>query len=265
MTSIAINKLTDVMLTKKNIQHFRTSFKKECEKNNFEKIIEAKVDNKFNTNEIIEKVIEVKQIINVNDMKHPIFWLLYICKYGSEQFNSISERDIFKIETTERFNIIDDLNNNISEVKSMCFQHKIKYSNLILNLGNDEDLDLKTFKGLCIYFKINVNFYKLCFREKIFMNDETGVSNIVIKKEGYKTNYYLEQEIEKIIDEEDKYIDVTNIQIPMKSVGTYKLDQLQHIAKMLGTTIHKDKGLSTSKKKNKKKGDLYQEIMEKLY
>lgn len=256
-----ITKLQPFMISKKNVQYYR----KQMFRGQLDSRIENKINNKikrenrtfFKQDTKLIKEVNVKNIINVNDQEHPLLWVLYICLNGIEKYEGIKDNCYFKTETEYRYKIIDELNANSSDMKTLCKIHKIKFSHLIQILGNDGDIDLTVFKGLCLHYKINANLYFKCFKETIYTNDTKPINEIILEKNKYKINYILEtQQVNKgdvVVD----LIEVSNIEKPVKSMGGYKLGDLQDIAIKLGLDIKKGN-------KNKKKCEIYQDIIEQL-
>lgn len=256
--------------------------------------------------------ISDKQDINyyIYNKKNHLFWIFYILLHGYDEYNYLNKSHIFGIENKIRFELIDELNSKKEDIKMMCKRYKIKYDGIIQNLGNGEDLEMDTFKIICILKNINIIFKRYCFIEIMKNDDSNDFYCIVLnsrlhtnnkKQTTIKTfNYNLSKlhndttnSILKLYDNDDNdndhddnhdnntcihdmgheeghnekgYIIVNSIEKAVKSIGNYKLSELQYIANKIGINIEIELGsintLATRKKKNKRKVDLYQEIME---
>ena len=256
--------------------------------------------------------ISDKQDINyyIYNKKNHLFWIFYILLHGYDEYNYLNKSHIFGIENKIRFELIDELNSKKEDIKIMCKRYKIKYDGIIQNLGNGEDLEMDTFKIICILKNINIIFKRYCFIEIMKNDDSNDFYCIVLnsrlhtnnkKQSTIKTfNYNLSKlhndttnSILKLYDNDDNdndhydntcihdmghedgheeghnekgYIIVNSIEKAVKSIGNYKLSELQYIANKIGINIEIELGsintLAKRKKKNKRKVDLYQEIME---
>lgn len=135
-------------------------------------------------------------------------------------FNKMNEHDITHInynihETQEKIKIAEKLD-------ALKFKNKEFIMN---NLMYDKIIHIKTFNALCMYYKLNVLFIKDNTYIKMFYSNSGSEdpSSILTMNENYQ--------FVDLIDISNKY--EINLDKPLKSVGTYKLEDLRDISKML--------------------------------
>jgi hypothetical protein len=118
---------------------------------------------------------------------------------------------------------------------------------------------MKTFIALCILKNVNVIvIHKHKYYESINNDSNINDSSIVhiIKRtdEPLKYSLDLNSTIEKIDNYKNNYYKMTSIDGGLKSISSYKLDELIELCKKLGIEI-----VTTSKKKTKK--EIYEMIV----
>lgn len=280
-TRIDLNLLNKNYLTKNNFTYFTSWLNRlRCENESYQVVSNNKnieINNVCDTK--IDKNIDKYYIYN---KKNILFWIFYILNFGYDEYTQLDKLHIFSIENNIRFKLIDELNDKIEDIKIMCKKYKIKYNSVIQNLGNNEDLDMDTFKIICILKGLNIIFKRYTFIEIMNNSDNNNFYCVSLNSRlntNHKTqsttkifNYTLtkmdNETINDILNNSDKmkYIIVNNIEKAVKSISSYKLAELQEISKQMEidtyiTTINKS-GIET--KKNKKKQELYQEIIERI-
>lgn len=133
-------------------------------------------------------------------------------------FNKMNEHDITHIdynirETQEKIKIAEKME------KMDIIKNKNK--ELIMNnLMYDKLIHIKTFNALCMYYKLNVLFVKDNVYVKMFYSDKDDILTL-------NENYMFGDSI----DISNKY--EIKLDKPLKSVGTYKLEELRDITKLL--------------------------------
>ena len=150
---------------------------------------------------------------------------------------------------------------------------RIKKSNLTNQLMNNLSLDIMGQKYLMDYFNCNVLIFNKKINKYHFnIQYDPYKLNIVIMMWNNNTYYPINQNFDikqNIKDIENKLsikIDVNEHFNPfkknMKSVSSYKLSQLQDIAKSYNLEIIK---IHNGKSKKKTKKELYEEIKQTMY
>jgi hypothetical protein len=162
-------------------------------------------------------------------------------------------RQSFLIEKQEKFKYIELIRQN----KELLKLHKIKNLQSLENeLANENKISIKTFICMCIIE--NMNVYLINDR-KVYINilDETLPVNIIFKNKN-KLNYCIDFQVteEKINNYKYKYLIMTSFDNNLKSVNSYKLDELLDICRKLN--------LNTSLNEKLNKKDLY-ELITKNY
>ena len=217
-----------------------------------------KLKSKYN-----EKPTYLKKKLILNDK---LFWCFY------KLYNNITDSDLeyintFTTEKNFKLSVIEKIKNN----KDLLKKHKIKKNNVETEITNDKQISLTSFKTLCILYNLNIIVIKDNYTYTRFTNDnlESCIDNLdkynaikLIYKNSstINTNFEIMMNIDKLELENalSKYYYVKNIEKPLKSLSSYKLDELIEIATKLQITINNDNN------KKKTKLELYSECLKKL-
>lgn len=211
----------------------------------------------YNEQKLTENEIKPKNnYISVNE-KDTLFWIFYILKYGSMQYETLYQKNQviasqIKIEFVEK----------LRKEKKLLKLYKIDtLTNIETNLANEILLNIKSFLTLCIFENWNVLFIKNKTYYELLMNDSTEILVIycVDKEKGsYDKKYvyeYLSKDCADVI--KSSLYQIENINKPLKGLSSYKLEDLITICKKLGIEIvNKENG------KDKLKKQLYEEIIQ---
>jgi hypothetical protein len=232
---------------------------------NIEKIInrkdfETKVEktnNKIEENVKHKKYERKKETMYKPKQKDSLFWCFYILKNGFSNYEMEINNQYFVVEKNEKFKYIDLLRKN----KDLLKMHKIKpLTQLEDELANKDKISPKTFFALCALENINV---LLVDKRKVYELlcvdiDETHPINIVHRN---NTNYehLIELEVtEEIINKyRETYYKLTSFDTTLKSIGSYKLEELIDLCKKLNIDIEEYKNNKLAKQKITKK-DIYE-------
>tara|TARA_Y100000741_G_scaffold63502_1_gene45281 strand:- start:6918 stop:7724 length:807 start_codon:yes stop_codon:yes gene_type:complete len=217
-----------------------------------------KLKSKYN-----EKPTYLKKKLILNDK---LFWCFY------KLYNNITDSDLeyintFTTEKNFKLSVIEKIKNN----KDLLKKHKIQKNNVETEITNDKQISLTSFKTLCILYNLNIIVIKDNYTYTRFTNDnlESCIDNLdkynaikLIYKNSstINTNFEIMMNIDKLELENalSKYYYVKNIEKPLKSLSSYKLDELIEIATKLQITINNDNN------KKKTKLELYSECLKKL-
>lgn len=206
-------------------------------------------------------------------LKDNLFWIYYILKYGFSKFeyetydlifSSFNDNDndndkknkkihkkkdnkegkIFILEKEEKFKILEILKTK----KDILKKYKLKnFNNIEEDLVHNEIISLKTFFALIIIENINIillennKYYELKFNN---INSELNIIEKIDDKYYIKTNFD-ENYVENI---KEKYLLINNFESKLKSIGSYKLDELLELSKKLNLEIYKDEKKKITKK-----------------
>ena len=152
----------------------------------------------------------------------------------------------FITEKEDKFKYINLLRCN----KELLKMNKIKpLTELEDDLANKDRITLKTFLALCIIEKINVI---IVHKKKIYetINNDSDVVNII-----YQTDEPLQYSIdlhvtkEKMDDLRNNYFKITNFGSGLKSIYSYKVDELLELCSKLGIDVN-NKGMKKLTKKD---------------
>lgn len=195
-----------------------------------------------------------------------LFWCFY------KLYNNIKDSDLeylntFTVEKEFKLAVIDKLKKN----KDLLKKHKIQKNNVESEITNDKQISLNSFKTLCILYNVNIIVIKDNNTYTRFTNDslESCIDNLdnyqTIKllyknSSSINTNFEIIMNINKLELENvlTKYFYVRNLEKPLKSFSSYKLDEIIEVAKKLEIKICHESG------KKKTKMELYSDSLKKL-
>jgi hypothetical protein len=248
-----VAELQDYMFTGDNLNRFN--------KHNFGLIgLDAKKQNreKFVSSKS-EKEKEKEKDKTKDDIYKPfqtdsLFWCFYILKYGLSKYEMEVGNQHFPIEKAEKFKYIDIFRKN----KDILKIHKIRpLADLESDLANSQRISIKTFFALCIIEKINI---LLVDKRKIYesiTNDDTKVN--VIHRNGVTYEHHIEYNMpdDKLANYRDTYYKVQGFDASLKSMTSYKVDELIELCKKFGIDT-----ANTGKSKKPAKKDIYELLVQ---
>ena len=188
------------------------------------------------------------------NQKDSLFWCLYILKNGYSKYEMEINNAYFVTEKNEKFKYIKAIREN----KDILKLHKIKpLSEIEPDLTNSEKISLKSFFSLCIIENLNVIVIDKHKFYECIVNDEPIIH--VICKDNSTNDYYIELNVsnDKINYYRDNYYKVVNFETSLKSISSYKVEDLNELCKKLNIDISKSN--ENGKKKTKK--ELYELIV----
>ena len=255
---VNVEDFQDYMFTSKNLIRFTKHIIKQSNNNKqsinktdsikkFENKPRVNIENKPSIN--IEKSI-IKETIYKPKQKDSLFWCFYILKHGYSNYEMEINNQYFVIEKKEKFKYIEMIRNN----KDILKLHKIKpFTELEDDLANKEKISVKTFIALCILENINI---LLVDKRKIFeltcvdITEQTPVHIIHRNSQTYEHHIELNVTNNILQNYREKYYKMSSFDTTLKSIGTYKLDELIDLCNKLDINISKNE---TDKKKKTKK------------
>jgi hypothetical protein len=261
-TNVLLVDLEDYMFTSKNMKRYtkhmiqnvlepKSSTKNiNKEPNSSTKNINKEAKSSTKNIEQINKsvVIEKKrETMYKPKQKDSLFWCFYILKNGFFNYEMEINNQYFVVEKNEKFKYIELLRKN----KDILRIHKIKpLTELEDDLANKDKISIKTFVALCIFENINIllvnnrKIYELCF-------DKKNPINIVHRNnKTYEHSIELDTTNEIIEKYRDTYYKMNNFETSLKSMGSYKLDELIELCKKLNINIDFEKGKQKMTKKD---------------
>jgi hypothetical protein len=159
-------------------------------------------------------------------------------KYGDVAYETIGNQHFLR-EKEEKFKYINILRNN----KDILKINKIKpLSELEDDLANKNKISIKTFVGLCIIEKLNVIIID---KRKIFETINSDNQIYLINKNVEQDKYYIDLEVtnEKLDMYRNSYYKCETINDNLKSMTSYKLEELVELSNKLQIMLPTDKKL----------------------
>jgi len=253
-----VEDLQDYMFTSQNLARFTKDILSNLEPVNISNIHEKMSK--------IEKIVKTKSTADNNIYKplkkDSLFWCFYILKYGYSKYEMEVGSQYFTVEKTEKFKYIELL--RCKENKDLLKINKIKpLSELEDDLANKERISIKTFFALCIIEKLNI---LLVDKRKIYqsMNNDSPSIN-VIHRNSQSYEHYIELNVnnESITNFKETYYNVIGFDDTLKSMTSYKVDELLTLCKKLNIVTGPEPTLSASNNTNSKikkltKKDIYE-------
>jgi hypothetical protein len=252
-----VAELQDYMFTGDNLKRFN--------KHNFGLIGQnAKKSNRDNKDKFVslnaEKEKEKEKEKPKDDIYKPfqtdsLFWCFYILKYGLSKYEMEVGNQHFPIEKAEKFKYIELFRTK----KDILKINKIKpLADLENDLANNQRISIKTFFALCIVEKINI---LLVDKRKIYesiTNDETKINVIHRNSVSYEHSIEFNVPDDKLANYRDTYYKVQGFDSGLKSMTSYKVDELLELCKKFDIdTANTGTGDGSVKKKLAKK-DIYE-------
>ena len=183
---------------------------------------------------------------------HSLFWTFYAL-IKSEHELSMQETHRFKMKNDFALKFIEELKSNKPFIK----QNKLKFHDIESSILYDKDISLMTLKALILFNKMNV-IYIWNNKYYIFESNDDDAFQVI---ERTREKYSFDRDLSKQHILEGKVKNkllMDDARTQLKSMSSYKLDELQSIASMLGIP------LENSHKKKKTKQLLYEEINSKI-
>ena len=270
-TEAIIANLQDNMFTSDNISRFTKHMipigLKPTQKKHYEEPITKNIVEKLVTKLVIQapiqkqipiqappkpKIIKEKETIYRPRQKDSLFWCFYILKNGFSNYEMEINNQYFVIEKTEKFKYIELIRKN----KDILKIHKIKpLTELEDDLANKDKISVKTFFSLCVLEDINV---LLVDKRKIFeitcidIDDKHPVN--IIHRNSKTYEHHIELDVTSIMVQQyrDTYYTMSSFDATLKSMGSYKLDELTDLCKKLNINIDSNEKISNEKISNEK-------------
>lgn len=176
------------------------------------------------------------------NITNALFWHIYIIMHGIEKFNYYTHKQ--QIESEEIFKIIETSKNGVNvESKKLLRKHKFKIQDVMNDLACSLKVDIDTFICICIFLNIPL----IVLRNKYYVQYGEYDEYYILKYETHEI--YFKKTIKP-----DFFMGET-LHMPLKSISSYKLSELQQIATDLN--IH----IISENQKKKTKQLLYDDIL----
>jgi hypothetical protein len=231
----------------------------------------------INYNKKYSKYHEPFTIKNNNKFKDKLFWCFYkllkqFCDSDLDNINS------FTLEKQFKFDMVEKIRNNKAILKSAKIQKTAVEDDLV----NSEVISYKTFNALCLYHKINIviirnTTYTIIdnnlFDWENFDFEKNNIIDIILDNKfkilelkydndnKFSKNFEIDEikvTDEKILSIFNSYYFIKTLDKPLKSISSYKVDELLDICNKLKININDIHG------KRKTKQILYENIQKIL-
>jgi len=195
---------------------------------------------------------------NQNDFFIPIekdslFWCFYIMKNGEVKYELLGKITLI-FEKNLKIEYVEKIRKEKQLIKPYKFSSLTKIEN---QLANEYKIDLKTLLTLCVVENLNVFYINKRTYYELLMNDNDQVFIINCfdnEKFGYKIISKNDIELQKY---KDSLFKIDNIEKPIKSITSYKVQELiDYCNKLAIETTNKETGKTKSKK------DLYEAFIQ---
>jgi hypothetical protein len=201
---------------------------------NYERYISdiIKQDISYSNNNTQDDFIVVKE-------EDSLFWSLYIIVFGLDQY-IMNKGKNFVIQQQIKIAVIESMKDN----KAILKQYKLTKNVVEQNLLYDNEIQYGSFFYLCLYYKQNV----IIIKDRIYyecIGDPSNTDIIMLKKINHHYAIYSKPEKDYAL----KYYKIENVNKPLLSITSYKLEVLQGMCKKLKLEV------------DGKKKDLYERIV----
>jgi hypothetical protein len=199
-----------------------------------------------------EKVNKSQDNYQTANTYNSLFWTFYALIKNEHEL-SMQETHKFKMKNDFALKFIEELKSNKPFIK----QNKLKFHDIESSILYDKDISLMTLKALILFNKMNI-IYIWNNKYYIFESNDDDAFQVI---ERHREKYSFDRDIpkEEILQgkAKNKFM-MEDVRTQLKSMSSYKLEELQSIASMFGIP------LENSHKKKKTKQLLYEEINSKI-
>ena len=206
------------------------------------------------TKKKLNKNIEKKEFENffIPEQNDSLFWCWIIFIYNFNKYTELKNK-IFSTEKTYKINFINKIRQHKQEIKKF----KIKISHIENILANENFLELNVLEIMLYIEKFNFIFIndKIYYENISYPEKKTCIIKYFHKYEKY--GLFLENK-QNVSIYKDKLFIVENINKPIKSISTYKAQDIRDMCDKLKINTMK----TPTKYKTKK--ELYQLLCEKI-
>ena len=270
--NIVVNKLQDYMLNedkiensiKNKITHKRPDNNKynnekdnvymnKKQGKNYDKIINDE------SNKTLQSKSEKTEEIFFPLEKDNLFWCFYIMKNGKASYEMNDFKNLI-VEKKIKIEYVEKLRKEKQLLKTYKFATLTHIEN---QLANEQRIDMNTFLTLCVLENLNVFYISKNTYHELLMND-TSVIHLIKKgfsnsnKYGANFGYKIEnKESEEITKYKNEFYKIDNIDKPIKSISSYKVQELIDFCSKLSIQT-----VNNETKKHKNKNDLYESLIQ---
>lgn len=163
-----------------------------------------------------------------------LFWCFYILKYGLFNYEMEIAGKYFSVEKEQKYKYVELLRQN----KELLKLHKLKpFTEIESNLANDACISIKTFFALCAIEHFNV---LLVYKRKFYQMQCTDTTDFKVVCANVSTSSFASYRVEfepTMNDYRDNYLRIDGYDDTLKSISSYKVDDLLELCKKLHINI----------------------------
>ena len=190
-----------------------------------------------------EEKFNAKKISNDSDIFIPnesdkLFWCYYIILNGLSNYEMLFNSK-FKVEKEEKINLISKIRENNTLLK----QYKWKRTVVEADLAYSKKISLNTFFCICAVSGINIGALKNNCLYMVIENTGKDIHIVELTDIGY--GYRSDDETERLDTFNkycDKYWQIENINKPLASISSYKINALKNICEKLKISVMNNDG-----------------------
>ena len=191
--------------------------------------------------------------------KDSLFWCFYIMKNGEASYEMIDFKNLI-IEKKIKIEYVEKLRKEKQLLKTYKFATLTHIEN---QLANEQRIDINTFLTLCVLENLNIFYISKNTYFELLMNDTSVIhlikkgfvnGNNYVTNFGYKTD---NKESEEMTKYKNEFYKIDNIDKPIKSISTYKVQELIDFCNKLSIET-----ANNQTKKNKNKNELYESLIQ---
>jgi len=179
-----------------------------------------------------------------------LFWCFYILKHGYFNYEMEINNKYFVVEKAEKIKYVCEIRNN----KDILKIHKIKpFTEIEDDLANKDKISIKTFFALCVLENINVLLIdKRKIYELLCVDIDTAHPVHIVHRNSQTGEHHIEVNAtsEVIQKYRDNYYKMSSFDASLKSIGSYKLEELVELCKKLDINISNNPNKKKQTKKN---------------
>ena len=175
--------------------------------------------------------------------KDTLFWCLYVMKHGDTSYELLKNRN-YITEKKLKIDYVEQIRKDKQLIKAHKFATLIHLEN---NLANEDRIDVRTFLSLCVLENLNVVYINKKTYFELLMNDDKTI-HVIHCLDNCKFGHEIKTTKEEVTA---NLYQLDNIEKPIKSISSYKIQELIDICNKLS--------IDTTNYKNKK--DLYEMLV----
>lgn len=176
-----------------------------------------------------------------------LFWIYFFIMNGYTEYHMVGTKS-FSVETEMKLNLV----NKLKEQKSLLKEHKFKkIEECVSELLSAKKISFKLFEMLCVIHNVSIVLLKSQMYHKIAFEDTKETYLIHVVNGFYGCEQVSYEDMNAIV--QNRY-EVSHIDKPITSIGSFKMDDVVSIANILRIDLHEESG------KKRTKQELYQSV-----